>query len=644
MLFTRVIMSSASATATMAATPSTMKLGLERILPLLDRLGSPQAKWPVIHIAGTNSKGTTSSILDSLVTSTGILTARFNSPHLRYPRDSCRIAGSVVGQDVWTAAHQKVQEANTTSSAEATPFELLFAQFLAACQLDGRPQLLIVECGMGGATDATNVFPAANVLASVITPVGGDHKAVLGPTIADIAQHKMGIAKERGLVVVADQRPRALRPQAQQQQQRSRLSRWTADDEDEAIFGQDSASVMSTIRRMAETRKARLVRCEEQTSPTASLVQHGPWELRQASRCLLSPILQLPPSETDEETGISSIDDLASTLYTNAAYTALAGQRPMTTPSLPPLPPTPAVASAVCTALNTLFAVASDEPWSARQMDNSDPHEDVRLQLAWAVRESGLLSGEHGALSHEWSSAIVRGVEGWEGRGSWCDVPTSSQPLHVFVDGAHNLPALSALFDHLASLIAHRYTGTAQKRKLTATLLFSFSSSKANDGDLEQILALLAQAPALLSRPRGDDASLSQTFERSVSLVPQTAADISVRIGFVNFSTPVEGMPWVQPQSASELAGALQGKEGLREVESFDSIQTALEWAASAGDGRPAAAGEIAQEDSLIVFSGSLYLVGDLYRHMDATSGGAHAVASQTMEAAPEAIEDATMT
>ncbi|PWN26946.1 hypothetical protein BDZ90DRAFT_233028 [Jaminaea rosea] len=655
-----------SAAAMGTPNPTAIKLGLERILPLLHNLGSPHAHLPVIHIAGTNSKGSTSSLLDSLLTTIGITTARFNSPHLRTSRDSCRIGGEVVSSHVWAAASHRVAEVDSSTGVGATPFELLFAQFLTSCQLNTpRPQLLIVECGLGGLTDATNVFPAQNVLASVMTPIGGDHKALLGPGIGDVAQHKMGIAKQGGLVIVADQRPsgregregrgEAEQGQGQQGKQRAYLSRWGAEEEGEQMLGQEGAQVMATIRRVGETLKARLVRCEELPIPTtttaaaaAFVAQEGedvqqrhprnPWEKRIPSHCLLSPILQLPHNEEEHP---RSEGQLASTLFTNTPYSSLPGQRPLLTPLLPPLPQTRAVRCALSTALNTLFAIGADEPWSSpsRQEDNSDPHEELRLQLAWGIRESGLLSGERGALSAGWAEGLVRGVEGWEGRGSWVDVPLAEGGggLHAYVDGAHNLPALQALFEHLSGLIASR---ARAQRKVNVTLLLSFSSSKATDGDLESILSLLSQAPDLLSRsPRqaAEPAHLSETFERSVSLGASGAtrsqsqsqgrgqADMAtIRVGFLPFSTPVEGMPWVEPYSATQLAGALRERqggsgEGISEVQEFARLEKALEWARRSGNGRPAQVeGEEEEKDSLIVVSGSLYLVGELYRLVDA--------------------------
>ncbi|WFD36109.1 dihydrofolate synthase [Malassezia cuniculi] len=190
-----------------------MDLGLHRVHALLQRLGLPQALFPVIHVAGTNGKGSTTAYLDVLLThAAGLRAARFNSPHLMSTRDSVRIAGGEpIDEQTWTLARQRVQAADEAADAiRATPFELLTAQALVAFTMlpdSTRPQVLVIEVGVGGRLDATNVFPSENVLASVICPIARDHEQLLGSGLAAITREKAGIIKESGLCVVADQTP-----------------------------------------------------------------------------------------------------------------------------------------------------------------------------------------------------------------------------------------------------------------------------------------------------------------------------------------------------------------------------------------------------------------------------------------------------
>ncbi|CAO1617542.1 unnamed protein product [Parajaminaea phylloscopi] len=655
----------------MSANHGAIRPGTERIVPLLEALGSPQAQFSVIHIAGTNSKGTTSAVLDSLLTSLGFLTARFNSPHLRYARDSCRIGGVVIDEPAWLSASQRVHIAN--DGIAASDFEQLFARFLTVCwqRAGPKPQILIVECGMGGKMDATNVFPAESALASVITPIGLDHKAFLGDTLAQITEQKMGIVKEQGLVVVADQRSAeaaakhrsSLPPNPSPRQLVEHLARWGAAEDNEAALGPDVSEVMTTIRREAETRRARMVRCdtpslEPSTSSAFGTSEHRPWQLLTQYQTLLPPILQAEGDPAATQGPAAGHHDLAATLFTNTTYHALPGQAPLRTPPLPPLPPTRAATSAVSTALSTLFAIASDEPPSARQLSGSDPHEDLRLQLAWSLRDTGILSGERGALDPTFSAAIEAGVRDWQGRGSWVDVaplaaqsPLASEKMdtdqamspqgnamHLLVDGAHNEQALTALFSHVRDLIRRRYQAGATARNaasLRVSLIVALSSSKEADGDLDSILGLLASLPDTIeSAPitghegqvTADDASGLATMAGDMTLAhrPQSLpTQVTVDVAFTEFETPVEGMSWVRPIAAAvlaqrftEIAQRRVSSQNARlcrlgQVRSDPSLSNTLGAIAPTCNGKPDPHGH---EDSLCILTGSLYLVGQLYR------------------------------
>lgn len=188
-----------------------MDLGLARVQALLRRVGSPHTLFPVIHVAGTNGKGSTTAYLDALLThGAGVRAARFNSPHLVTARDSVRVSGGeLIDERVWAAACARTSQADAFDEPiRATPFELLTVQALVAFSLlpaATRPDVLLIEVGVGGRLDATNVFPAENVLASVVCPIALDHEGLLGKGLAAIAREKAGIVHPRGLCVVADQ-------------------------------------------------------------------------------------------------------------------------------------------------------------------------------------------------------------------------------------------------------------------------------------------------------------------------------------------------------------------------------------------------------------------------------------------------------
>ena len=188
-----------------------MDLGLGRVQALLQRVGSPQFKFPVIHVSGTNGKGSTTAYLDAFLThAVGLRSARFNTPHLVTARDSLRTNGGIpIDDKTWDIAVQKTRLADARDvPIGATPFELLTVQALLACTLlpiASQPDILLIEVGVGGRLDATNVFPSENVLASVICSIARDHEAILGNRLSNIALEKAGIIKPQGLCIVSDQ-------------------------------------------------------------------------------------------------------------------------------------------------------------------------------------------------------------------------------------------------------------------------------------------------------------------------------------------------------------------------------------------------------------------------------------------------------
>jgi len=175
-------------------------LGLDRMIALMGKL--PPLTVPAFHLAGTNGKGSVSVILESCLNAAGMKTARYNSPHLLEPRDAVRINGQPVSAGEYASAIAHVQRVSDENRLDATTFEIgTAAAFLIAntCGAD----VMIIECGMGGLRDATNVIPPQLVLASGLTSVGLDHTDRLGDTIAKIAREKASICVRGGVIVTA---------------------------------------------------------------------------------------------------------------------------------------------------------------------------------------------------------------------------------------------------------------------------------------------------------------------------------------------------------------------------------------------------------------------------------------------------------
>ncbi len=182
---------------------------LERISVLVDMLGSPQLSYPTIHIAGTNGKTTTSRMIDALLSAMGLRTGRFTSPHLESVLERVAINGeSISAADFIYAYNDIAPYLDLMDEKFETPlsfFEVITAlAFVAFAEFP--VDIGIIECGLGGEWDASNVVEAA---VSVVTPIGFDHMNYLGSTLTEIARTKAGIIKEGSSVVLARQEPEA---------------------------------------------------------------------------------------------------------------------------------------------------------------------------------------------------------------------------------------------------------------------------------------------------------------------------------------------------------------------------------------------------------------------------------------------------
>lgn len=185
----------------LALHPKLIDLGLERQLRLLDAMGRPQDRLPpVIHVAGTNGKGSTIAYLRAFLEAAGKRVHVYNSPHLVRFNERIRLAGKLVSTRRLNAALEAVEAIN--AGAPVTFFEITTAvafKLFAETPAD----FLLLETGMGGEFDSTNVVD--HPLGTVITPIGLDHQQFLGDTVAEIAVAKAGILKKGALAVVARQ-------------------------------------------------------------------------------------------------------------------------------------------------------------------------------------------------------------------------------------------------------------------------------------------------------------------------------------------------------------------------------------------------------------------------------------------------------
>ena len=181
--------------------PERIELGLERMQRLLERLDHPERKLPpVIHVAGTNGKGSTIAYLRAILEAAGLRVHVYTSPSLVRVNERFRLGGVLVGNDELYAALEACEGAN--AGAPITIFEIETAA--AFCLFAQHPaDVLLLEVGLGGRLDATNMIDAP--LATVIAPISMDHTEFLGDTLTAIAREKAGIIKPGVPVICAEQ-------------------------------------------------------------------------------------------------------------------------------------------------------------------------------------------------------------------------------------------------------------------------------------------------------------------------------------------------------------------------------------------------------------------------------------------------------
>ena len=199
-----------------------IKLGLENIRRLLDELGLGSARalacssqrprreastlpWTVIHVAGTNGKGSVCAMIDSICRGHGYRTGLFTSPHLVTFRERIRVNGEMISENAVAEGLTTLRDLIADWDPHPTFFEATTALALKHFS-QANVDVVILETGLGGRLDATNALEAG---VSVITPIDLDHEKWLGHTFAEIGGEKAGIIKERVPVVSAPQRPQA---------------------------------------------------------------------------------------------------------------------------------------------------------------------------------------------------------------------------------------------------------------------------------------------------------------------------------------------------------------------------------------------------------------------------------------------------
>ena len=195
--------------------------GLGSIKELCRRLGNPQDAFPCIHIAGTNGKGSVLAYLSTVYNTAGYRVGAFSSPAVFNPRETIRVDGKNMTKKAYTEGLEKIKEAVETIKADGLPAPTAFEAEVALAFLyfaDKKCDIVILEAGMGGREDATNLI--TRTLAAVLMPIGMDHMQFLGGTLDKIAYQKAGILKKGCVAVSAVQQEEAaakIRKEAEKQ-------------------------------------------------------------------------------------------------------------------------------------------------------------------------------------------------------------------------------------------------------------------------------------------------------------------------------------------------------------------------------------------------------------------------------------------
>jgi dihydrofolate synthase/folylpolyglutamate synthase len=184
------------------------KFGLENISILSESLGNPHRAAPCVHIAGTNGKGSTAAMLESILRASGLRTGLYTSPHLERINERIRLSGEDLSDAdfaaTWAKVHEQIESLMAAGKLAAHPtfFECLTTMAMVAFA-EHRVDFAVYEVGLGGRLDATNIVVPE---VAVITPIDFDHENFLGHSITEIAGEKAGIIKQNAWVVSASSR------------------------------------------------------------------------------------------------------------------------------------------------------------------------------------------------------------------------------------------------------------------------------------------------------------------------------------------------------------------------------------------------------------------------------------------------------
>src|SRR5580693_4412447 len=187
------------------------KFSLDEVRILLAALGNPERRFPAVLIAGTNGKGSTAATLASILTEAGLRTGLYTSPHLERPNERIRVSRTEIAdldfaRIFFLVSNTAEQLVNSGRLPQMPSFFEMLTALAFLYFAESEVEIAVLEVGMGGRLDATNVVEP---LLSIMTDISLDHMEWLGPTIAAIAREKAGILRQSGTMITLPQHPEA---------------------------------------------------------------------------------------------------------------------------------------------------------------------------------------------------------------------------------------------------------------------------------------------------------------------------------------------------------------------------------------------------------------------------------------------------
>ena len=540
-------------------------LSLDRLRILISHL--PPYTRPTCHIAGTNGKGSVSALLSTILQSSSLKVGRYNSPHLVSIYDCITIDNIPVSPASYNAAHAEVTEKDFEKGTKLSSFEILT---LTALRVFEREQVdvAVVEVGVGGRLDATNIIPDDSILVSALTAVDLDHQFFLGDTVGKIAFEKAGIARKKRPFVLGFQNP----AHAQQ--------------------------VETSVKKVVDEVGAVLV-------PAVAVLERD-WDATVDGSPPESSFSLLSSSQTSQSPSPQPVKiSLSCFSYPLQALLPLYGAHQLDN---------------LGTALTVINALLTDPSCNETLIRNSSP----RSTSASLKNIITLKSVARGIKETKWPGRLSFHTVHLPSSPS---TPNEAPPppFLVLADGAHNPASAKTLGDYVTHLLYQTIASTKEgpnyqarrKKPICINLNITYILSLSHSPPKTPLQTLSPLFP--LGIPNFGDIAVSTTI--SVGLLRFTPPEGMPWIKCVP-STEVEEVVkglvpdanvWVVPDAADVVDGDAQvenGPEGKNE----SAMEKALRWAAGK---RKENEEDGVEQANLVVLAGSLYLVADFYRFLD---------------------------